>query len=471
MPEGQILEFSGLTKRFGSVTAVERVSARVEPGVVTGFLGPNGAGKTTTLRILLGLVRPSAGTATIGGVPYAELRHPLRTVGAALEASSFHPARTAHNHLRIMAQAARLPLSRIDESLAMVGLETVADRKVGGFSLGMRQRLGLAGALLGDPGVLVLDEPVNGLDPEGIKWIRGLLRALAAEGRTVLLSSHLLAEVQQTVDSVLIISQGRLVYQGGLDELSRSEQTVVVADSPDRSALAAAFAAARLEYDALRSGLVVRGREPEELGRIALAAGVPLSSLARRGGGLEEIFLDLVSGVRTHPSAEAVGVAAAAAPAVSAPEADAAEPGASSVDEDEVEAEIEAEAESTAQAEADADTAAETEAQSVPAATAGSEAGEAWAVAAEAAAPQADAGTGREAAPVTQHAASADDDLNEDDDTDAAAATARWAAAPPRSAFSGPTFDSLLLGPPPPGDAASADDTAHADDEEGGAAR
>lgn len=303
MPEGQILEFSGLTKRFGAVTAVESFSARVEPGMVTGFLGPNGAGKTTTLRILLGLVSATEGTATIGGVPYASLRHPLRSVGAALEASSFHPARTAHNHLKIYAQAAGLPLSRVDESLAVVGLESVADRKVGGFSLGMRQRLGLAYALLGDPGVLVLDEPVNGLDPEGIKWMRGLLRTLAAQGRTVLLSSHLLSEVQQSVDNLVIISRGRLVYQGGLEELSATEQSLVVADSPDRAGLAAAFAAAELDFDVLRSGLVVRGQEPADLGQIALGAGVPLSSLARKGGGIEEIFLDLVSGVRTHPSA------------------------------------------------------------------------------------------------------------------------------------------------------------------------
>lgn len=416
MPEGQVLEFSGLTKRFGAVTAVENFSARIEPGVVTGFLGPNGAGKTTTLRILLGLVTASEGTATIGGVPYAALRHPLQSVGAALEASSFHPARTAHNHLKIYAQAAGLPLSRVDESLAVVGLEEVADRKVGGFSLGMRQRLGLAYALLGDPGVLVLDEPVNGLDPEGIKWMRGLLRTLAAQGRTVLLSSHLLTEVQQSVDNLVIISRGRLVYQGGLAELSETEQTLVVADSPDRAALAAAFTAAALDFDALRSGLVVRGQEPAALGQIALAAGVPLSGLARKGGGIEEIFLDLVSGVRTHPSAGAgavVGVEPVAEAAadvavmpeptpVPAPEPEPEpEPLNGNADEDEVEAEIE----TAAEADTDGD----------------------------------------------------DDDVEE-------AAPGEPAPAQPVSARVIPSFDSLLFGPP--------DDSPHEnEDEEGGAAR
>ena len=306
MPEGQILEFSGLTKRFGAVTAVENFTARVEPGVVTGFLGPNGAGKTTTLRMLLGLVRATEGKATIGGVPYAELRDPLRSVGAALEASSFHPGRTAYNHLKVYARAANLPLSRVDESLATVGLTEVAGRKVGGFSLGMRQRLGLAYALLGDPGVLVLDEPSNGLDPEGIKWMRGLLRTLASQGRTVLVSSHLLTEVQQTVDNLVIISQGRLVYQGSLAELAFADDALVVVDSPERAALADAFTAANLDFDVLRSGLNVRGHEPVELGRIALAAGIPLSGLQRKGGGLEEIFLELVSGVRTHASADGI---------------------------------------------------------------------------------------------------------------------------------------------------------------------
>lgn len=303
MPEGQVLEFSGLTKRFGGVTAVSNLSARVEPGKVTGFLGPNGAGKTTTLRVLLGLVRADAGTATLGGEPYSALRHPLQTVGAVLEASSFHPGRTAANHLKVYARAAGLPVSRVDETLDLVGLTDAGGRKVGGFSLGMRQRLGLAYALLGDPGVLVLDEPTNGLDPEGIKWVRVFLRQLAAQGRTVLVSSHLLAEVQQTVDALLIVSQGRLVYQGALEDLADHSEYVTVVDSPDREGLGSALTAAGASFDILRSGLTVRGLEAVEVGAIAASAGVALSSLQRRGPALEEVFLELISGARVHPTA------------------------------------------------------------------------------------------------------------------------------------------------------------------------
>ena len=305
MPEGQVLEFSGITKRFGAVTAVSDFSARVEPGRVTGFLGPNGAGKTTTLRVLLGLVRPTSGSATIGGVAYASLHQPLQTVGAVLEASSFHPGRTAANHLKVYAQAAGLPLARVDETLALVGLADVGGRKVGGFSLGMRQRLGLAYALLGDPGVLVLDEPANGLDPEGIKWMRGFLRRLAREGRTVFVSSHMLAEVQQTVDSVLIISRGRLVYQGALEGLADPSEFATVVDSPDRAGLSAALEAEGVSFELLRSGLTVRGLDAAGVGAIAASAGVALSSLQRRGPALEEVFLDLVSGARVHPTAAA----------------------------------------------------------------------------------------------------------------------------------------------------------------------
>src|SRR6478736_3889665 len=309
MPEGQLLEFSAVTKRFGAVTAVDGFTARVEPGRVTGFLGPNGAGKTTTLRILLGLVRATEGTATIGGVPYAKLKNPLQTVGAVLEASSFHPGRTAANHLKVYAQAAGLPGARVDEALGLVGLADVAGRKVGGYSLGMRQRLGLAYALVGDPGVLVLDEPANGLDPEGIKWMRGLLRELARQGRTVLVSSHLLAEVQQTVDSLLIISAGRLVFEGGLDELADPTESATVVDARDRPALSAALRDAHVEVEVLRSGLTVRGLEPAEVGQIAADAGIALSSLHRRGPALEEVFLDLVNGTRVHSPVGAVPVA------------------------------------------------------------------------------------------------------------------------------------------------------------------
>ncbi len=303
MPDGQVLEFSGVTKRFGAVTAVSGLTARVEPGVVTGFLGPNGAGKTTSLRILLGLVRATDGAATIGGERYAQLARPMHSVGAVLEASSFHPGRTGAAHLNVYAQAGRIPKPRVDEVLGLVGLADAAGRKVGGYSLGMRQRLGLAYALLGDPGVLVLDEPTNGLDPEGIKWIRGFLRQLAGEGRTVFVSSHLLSEVQQTVDSLLIISRGRLVFQGALEDLADPEEQATVVDSPDRAALAEALRTAGLPFEVLRSGLTVRGVDPIAVGQAAAGSGVALSSLQRRGPMLEEVFLDLVDGIRVHPSA------------------------------------------------------------------------------------------------------------------------------------------------------------------------
>jgi ABC-2 type transport system ATP-binding protein len=219
-----VIEVRGLTKRFGPVLAVDQLSFTVEPGEVVGFLGANGAGKTTTLRMLLGLVRPDAGTATINGHAYADLPDPLHQVGAVLEASSLHPGRTARSHLRIQAMAGDAAPSRIDDVLELTGLTAAADRRVGGFSLGMRQRLGLATALLTDPELLILDEPANGLDPEGVRWLRDLLRGLAAEGATVLVSSHILAEVAQTADSVVILDHGRLVAQSSLAELTIGAQ-------------------------------------------------------------------------------------------------------------------------------------------------------------------------------------------------------------------------------------------------------
>ncbi|WP_144784122.1 ABC transporter ATP-binding protein [Microbacterium sp. BH-3-3-3] len=316
MPDGQVLELAGLTKRFGSISAVDDLSARIEPGQVTGFLGPNGAGKTTSLRMLLGLVRPTSGTATIGGKHFSELTSPLQTVGAALEASSFHPGRSAANHLKVYARAAGLQTSRVDEVLGLVGLADVAGRRVGGFSLGMRQRLGLATALLGDPGVVVLDEPSNGLDPEGIRWMRSLLRHLAEEGRTVLISSHLLAEVQQTVDALLIISRGRLVFQGGIEDLADPDEYATVVDSPDRAGLSRVLDERGIEYQLLRNGFTIRHHDPVEIGGLAAAAGIALSNLQSKGASLEDIFLDLVSGVRVHESA------GAAAPAEPVPDAE-----------------------------------------------------------------------------------------------------------------------------------------------------
>ncbi|PZQ91866.1 MAG: ABC transporter ATP-binding protein [Leifsonia xyli] len=291
---GAVIEIQSLTKRFGSATAVDELSFRVEPGVVTGFLGPNGAGKTTTLRSLVGLVRPTSGRATFDGKSYAELRDPLRTVGTALEAASFHPGRSARDHLRVVGAAAGIPSARADEVLEWVGLGDAARRRVGGYSLGMRQRLGLAFALLGDPGALVLDEPINGLDPEGIRWIRSFLRNLAAEGRTVLVSSHLLSEVQQTVDRVVIISRGRLAYQGTLDGLETGAVARVHVDAVDREALGRALAAAGGHVEVAGDGLHVAGLDATAIGERALAAGVPLRLLVPEREGLEQTFLELV---------------------------------------------------------------------------------------------------------------------------------------------------------------------------------
>ena len=221
-----VIEVRGLTKRFGPVLAVDQLSFEVESGTVVGFLGRNGAGKTSTLRTLLGLVRPDAGTATINGRAYRDLPEPLHQVGAVLEAASFHPGRTARNHLRVQAMAAGVVPSRIDGVLDLVGLRGDADRRVGGFSLGMRQRLGLATALLPEPDLLILDEPANGLDPDGVHWLRDLLRGLAADGATVLVSSHILAEVAQTVDSVVILDHGRLVAQSSLAGLTAGEESL-----------------------------------------------------------------------------------------------------------------------------------------------------------------------------------------------------------------------------------------------------
>ena len=296
MPVGAVIEFNNITKRFGDVTAVDDLSFTVEPGRVTGFLGPNGAGKTTTLRMLLGLVSPGSGTATFGGLRYHDLPNPSATVGAALEAASFHPGRTARNHLAIYATAAGLPQARVAEVLHLVGLAEHGGQRVGGYSLGMRQRLGLATTLLGDPGVLVLDEPINGLDPEGIKWIRGFLRDMAAEGRTVLVSSHLLSEVQQSVDDVVIIAKGRLVHRGPLSSLESQVAPQVVVDSPDRAALASALTQAGIAFSQGRTGLLATAADPARIGHIVFTAGVEVSALHRQKKGLEDAFLALVDG-------------------------------------------------------------------------------------------------------------------------------------------------------------------------------
>jgi len=225
-PPGPVVRCSSLTKRYGEVVAVDRISFALEPGTVTGFLGPNGAGKTTTLRLLLGLAEPTSGEALVFGRRYRELEQPARHVGAVLESSDYHPSRSGRDHLRTLALAAELPVSRVEEVLELVELRKAAGRRVRTYSLGMRQQLGVAAALLGDPDLLVLDEPANGLDPAGVRWLRTFLRSLAAAGRTVLVSSHLLAEVAQTVDRVLVIDQGRLLAQGTLAELTSEGQTL-----------------------------------------------------------------------------------------------------------------------------------------------------------------------------------------------------------------------------------------------------
>jgi ABC-2 type transport system ATP-binding protein len=293
------VDVRGLSKTFGAVRAVSDLSFSVEPGSVTGFLGPNGAGKTTTLRMMLGLERPDSGTATFDGVPYVDLPEPVRTVGAVLE-TAFHPARTGRNHLRVYCRAAGLPVSRADEVLTQVGLADAAGRRAGGYSLGMRQRLALATALLGDPAVLVLDEPANGLDPEGIQWLRGFLRHLAHEqGRTVLVSSHLLSEVEQTVDRVVIVGAGRLVREGSIEQLRAGADgaATVLVRSPQAARLAEVLRTEGVTV-AQEDGaaLSVTGLSPADVGRRAFAAGVELHELRPHTSGLEEIYFQLTAG-------------------------------------------------------------------------------------------------------------------------------------------------------------------------------
>jgi ABC-2 type transport system ATP-binding protein len=297
MNDGRIV-VSGLTKQYKGLTAVDDLSFTVEPGRVTGFLGPNGAGKTTTLRMLLNLVMPTAGTATIGGERYVDLAEPDRVVGAVLEASSAHKGRTGRNHLRACCITTGLPFARADEMLELVGLEPAADRKFKGYSLGMKQRLGIAAAMLGDPRVLILDEPANGLDPEGIRWMRELLQRLAAEGRTVLVSSHLLSEMQALADDVVIVAAGRLVRQGAVAEVlaSMAGHTRIQVGTPDPATLAAALTAAGAEvHPAGPDTLIVTGATPAVVGDTALAAGVAVHHLSTDQPDLEDVFLTLTT--------------------------------------------------------------------------------------------------------------------------------------------------------------------------------
>jgi ABC-2 type transport system ATP-binding protein len=298
MPEGPPLEARGLTKRFGSTTAVDDLTFAIEPGRITGFLGPNGAGKTTTLRMLLGLVHPTAGEALVDGAPYRKLAEPARTVGAVLEASSYHPTRSGRNHLRVLATAAGVPLTRADETLEQVELSEVARRRVETYSLGMRQRLSVAAALLGNPRLLVLDEPANGLDPEGIRWLRDFLRSFAGRGGTVFISSHVLAEIAQLADEVVIIHKARLVAHEPLAALTARTAGGTVVRSPEAERLREQLSAGGIEATSAGEGELRAPAPPARVGEVAAAAGIVLHELRGESASLEEIFLELTGGER-----------------------------------------------------------------------------------------------------------------------------------------------------------------------------
>ena len=291
-----VIEIDGLTKRFGEIVAVDQVSFTVERGTVVGFLGPNGAGKTTTLRMLLGLITPTSGSAQINGRLYRNLTAPLHVVGAALESSGAYPGRTARNHLRIQATAGAVSRSRVDQVLGLVDLTDVADRRVGRFSLGMRQRLGLATALLCNPEILILDEPANGLDPEGVHWLRELLRRLASEGHTILVSSHILAEVAQTVDSVVILDHGRLISHSTLAELTAGAQQAVRVRTPRAHELAAALTSHNATAEVLAPDLLrITGATNEQIGTLAAEHAIPIFEASTEASDLEDIFLTLTT--------------------------------------------------------------------------------------------------------------------------------------------------------------------------------
>jgi ABC-2 type transport system ATP-binding protein len=284
-----------LTKRYGETLAVDDLSFSVQAGFVTGFLGPNGAGKSTTLRALLGLVRPTSGRALVMGRPFVELKHPAQAVGAALDAADVHPGRSGRAHLRTMAAAAGIPSSRVDEVLDLVELTPARDRLVKGYSMGMRQRLALAAALLGDPKILMLDEPANGLDPQGMRWLRDILVALAADGRAVLISSHVLSEVEQTVDNVVVIGAGRLVMQGTLSELVKGDRRPAFVRSPRADDLRDALeaAGASVTRDGRRDSMLVHHASLEQIGTLAADHGIPIFELTHETATLEDRFLEL----------------------------------------------------------------------------------------------------------------------------------------------------------------------------------
>jgi len=292
-----MIEARGLTKRYGAKLAVDDLSFTVRPGVVTGFLGPNGAGKSTTMRMILGLDAPTRGSVTVNGKPYRQHPAPLREVGALLDARSVHPGRSAHHHLLAIAQTCGIGRSRVDEVIDAVGLREVARRRAGGFSLGMGQRLGIAVALLGDPHTVILDEPVNGLDTEGIRWMRSLLRDLAAEGRTVFVSSHLMSEMALTAEHLIVIGRGRLIADTGMREfIAGAARDDVRVRSTDQDALAALLRPRAAEVSPDRDGaLTVSGLTTDQVGRAAAAAGITLLELTARQASLEEAFIDMTS--------------------------------------------------------------------------------------------------------------------------------------------------------------------------------
>jgi ABC-2 type transport system ATP-binding protein len=295
-PEVPVVRAESLTKRFGGIVAVDDLSFALAPGTITGFLGPNGAGKTTTLRMVLGLAAPSNGRALVFDRLYADLPQAALRVGAVLEATDFHPGRSGRDHLRTLSHAASLPDSRVDEVLTLVELSDAARRRVKGYSLGMRQRLGLAAALLGDPELLVLDEPANGLDPEGVRWLRDFLRDFASKGRTVLISSHVLAEVAQTVDQVLIINHGKLVVESSLEHLTARVGGSVRVRSPEVSRLQEALSRAQIATSPSNEhALLVHGTTSDRVGDIAFAARIPIHELATEASSLEDVFLELTS--------------------------------------------------------------------------------------------------------------------------------------------------------------------------------
>ena len=301
------LEIQQVTKRYGHDVVVDDLSFTVRPGRVTGFLGPNGAGKSTTMKILLDLASADQGHASIGGTRYRDLADPARTVGVVLEPNAFHPGRSGRNHLRVLADGAGIPTARIDELLDLVGLAHAAHRRVGAYSLGMRQRLGLAAALLGDPPVLVLDEPGNGLDPQGIRWLRDLLRERAAAGDTVFVSSHLLDEVEHLADDLVVINHGRLVTTGELATLQQAGTTVRTPE-PERLARLLTDAGALVHPDS-EGELVVRAIEISRIGDLACAAGIPLHELTPQADSLEELFLEWTSNDNSHLGAHSAAVA------------------------------------------------------------------------------------------------------------------------------------------------------------------